>query len=140
MTGLIGDALVAQRHLLLPAQQPAPPGPGIDPVFMLMLATIFAIFYFLVLRPQQKKQRALEEAVKSAAKGDKIVTTGGLHGKIVATEEDVVTVEIATLKGGQSVRVQVSRSGIASMLAKGAAAESVPEDKGADKKKEGSKS
>jgi preprotein translocase subunit YajC len=100
------------------AQQPAPPGPGIDPSFMLMIATIFAIFYFLVLRPQQKKQRTLEESVKSAAKGDQIVTSGGLHGKIVSTEEDVVSVEIATLKGGQSVRVQVSRSGIAGVTSK----------------------
>lgn len=104
MTSLLGTGVAAQ--------QAAAPGPGIDFSFMLMLATMFAIFYFLILRPQQKKQRALEEAIKSAAKGDQVVTSGGLHGKIVSTAEEVVTVEIATLKGGQSVRVQVSRSGI----------------------------
>lgn len=105
MNGLLGTGLAAQQQ--------AAPAPGFDGPFLLMLVTIFAIFYFLILRPQQKKQRALEEAVKSAAKGDQIVTSGGLHGKIVATDEEIVTVEIASLKGGQSVRVQVSRSGIA---------------------------
>lgn len=114
MTALQGTALAAQQ---------ASPGQGIDATFMLMLATIFAIFYFLVLRPQQKKQRALEEAVKSAAKGDQVVTSGGLHGKVVSTQEDIVTLEIATLKGGQSVRVQVSRSGITSVTSKSAASE-----------------
>ena len=102
MTGLLGTGLAAQ-------QQGAP---GPDFSFFLMLAAMGAIFYFLILRPQQKKQRALEEAIKSAAKGDQVVTSGGLHGKIVSTAEDVVTVEIATLKGGQSVRVQVSRNAI----------------------------
>jgi preprotein translocase subunit YajC len=113
MTGFLGTGWAAQ--------QAAAPGPGLDGPFMLMIAAIFAIFYFLVLRPQQKKQRALEEAVKSAAKGDRIVTSGGLHGKIVSTAEDVVTVEIATLKGGQSVRVQVSRSGLTTVTSKSAA-------------------
>ena len=104
MTGLLGIGLAAQQQ--------APRGPGADLSFFVMLAAMGAIFYFLILRPQQKKQRALDEAIKSAAKGDRIITSGGLHGKIVSTAEDVVTVEIATLKGGQSVRVQVSRSGI----------------------------
>jgi preprotein translocase subunit YajC len=102
----------------LAAQQAAPPSQGFDMSFFAMMGVIFAIFYFLVLRPQQKKQRALEDAVKSAARGDQIVTSGGLHGRVVATEADVLTVEIAKLKGGQTVNVQVSRSGITSVTRK----------------------
>lgn len=100
------------------AAQQAAPTRGIDASFFLMLAVCFAIFYFLVLRPQQKKQRDLEDAIKSAAKGDQVITAGGLHGKVVSTAEDAVSLEIATLKGGQSVRVQVARSGITSVTSK----------------------
>ena len=99
------------------AQEAAPAAQGMDPSFFLMMGVIFAIFYFLVLRPQQRKQRVLEQAVKSAAKGDQVVTAGGLHGKIVSTADDVVSVEIATLKG-QSVRVQISRSKIESVASR----------------------
>jgi len=112
MNGLFGTGLAAQQQ--------AAPAPGFDGAFLLMIVSIFAIFYFLIIRPGQKKQRVLEEAIKSAAKGDQIVTSGGLHGKIVATDEEVVTVEIASLKGGQSVRVQVSRSGIAGVTSSAA--------------------
>jgi preprotein translocase subunit YajC len=101
----------------LAAQQAAPQS-GLDPTFFLMMGAIFAIFYFLVLRPQQKKQRALEDAVKSAAKGDQVATSGGLHGRVVSAADDVLTVEIAKLKGGQTVNVQVSRSGITGVTKK----------------------
>lgn len=99
------------------AAQEAAPAQGMDASFFIMMGAIFAIFYFLVLRPQQKKQRALEDAVKSAAKGDQVITTGGLHGRVVSTSDDVLTVEIAKLKG-QPVNVQVARSGITAVTSK----------------------
>jgi len=126
-------------HVLVSAQQAAPSGGGgLDGPFFLMMGTIFAIFYFLVLRPQQKKQRTLEASVKSAAKGDHVVTAGGLHGKIFATEEDVVTLEIATVKGGQPVRVQVSRSRIEAVVPR-KSADSKDSDKDSDKAKDKAK-
>lgn len=87
----------------------AEPG-GFDPSFFVMMGSIFLIFYFLVMRPQQKRQREQEEKLKSAEKGDRVVTTGGLHGKVVGAAEDVLTLEIATLKGGEKVRVRVERA------------------------------
>jgi preprotein translocase subunit YajC len=114
--------MTAFAFALAPAQQAAPAAPGTDPSFFLMMGAIFAIFYFLVLRPQRKKERALQDAVKRAATGDRVVTAGGLHGKVVATAEDVLTVEIATLKGGQSVRVQVARARIESVTPRSAGA------------------
>ena len=104
------------------AAQQAAPAAGPDWTFFVMMGAIFAIIYFLILRPNQQRQKALEEAIKTAVKDDHVVTAGGLHGKIVATDEDTLTLEIATVKG-QSVRVQVSRSRIESVAKKGSASE-----------------
>jgi preprotein translocase subunit YajC len=120
-----------------PAQQAAPPGP--DMGFFLMMGSIFAIFYFLVIRPQQRQRRELEQAVKSAAKGDQVVTSGGLHGRIVATDDDSFTVEIATLKGGQSVRVQVARAKIERVTSRSAVAAEASDKAGKDAEKNADK-
>lgn len=98
------------------AQAAAAQGPDFG-VF-LMFGSLFAIFYFLVLRPQQKQRRELENSVKSASKGDLAVTAGGLHGKIVSADDDSFTLEIANVKG-QPVRVQVSRAKVESVTSKG---------------------
>ena len=121
------------KPVVVAAQEAAPAAP-FDPSFFLMMAAIFAIFYFLQIRPQQRKRQALEQAVKSAAKGDQVITAGGLHGKIVSTADDVVSVEIATLKG-QPIRVQVSRGRIESVTSRGSGA-----DDGSDPDKNGKKS
>jgi len=72
---------------------------------------IFLIFYFLLIRPQQRRQRDQESLLKGLEKGDDVVTAGGLHGKVVGITDDVLTLEIAALKG-ERVRVKVSRSKI----------------------------
>lgn len=87
----------------------AQPG-GFDMSFFLMMGSIFFIFYFLVMRPQQKRQKEQEEKLKSAEKGDSVITTGGLHGKVSGASDDILTLDIATLKGGEKVRVRVERS------------------------------
>jgi preprotein translocase subunit YajC len=70
---------------------------------------IFLIFYFLLIRPQQRRQRELETMLKGLEKGDQVITAGGLHGKVVGITDDVLTLEI-----GERVRVKVSRSKIES--------------------------
>lgn len=92
----------------------AEPG-GFDPSFFIMMGSIFAIFYFLIMRPQQKRQKEQEDKLKAAEKGDQVITAGGLHGKIVGASEDVLTLEIATLKGGEKLRVRVERSRLESV-------------------------
>jgi preprotein translocase subunit YajC len=77
------------------------------------MAAIFMIFYFLLIRPQQKRQKEQEQMLKAIDKGDQVVTAGGLHGKVVGVTEDTLTVEIAALKG-ERVRVKVARSKIES--------------------------
>ena len=74
---------------------------------------IFVIFYLLLIRPQQKKQRQRDEMLKAVEKGDQVVTSGGLHGRVVGTTDDTLTLEIAAVKG-EKVRVKVDRSRIES--------------------------
>jgi preprotein translocase subunit YajC len=71
------------------------------------------LIWLLIIRPQQRKQRAHDDMLKAIEKGDQIITAGGLHGKVVSTEEDSLTVEIAVLKG-ERVRVKVARGKVES--------------------------
>jgi preprotein translocase subunit YajC len=76
---------------------------------------IFAIMYFLILRPQQRRAKDQRTLIQGARRGDTIVTTGGLIGKITkSTDDSEVEVEIAP-----NVRVRVARSGIGEVRAKG---------------------
>lgn len=72
------------------------------------LILIFVIFYFLLLRPQQKKAKEQREFLNQLKAGDMVITAGGLHGKITGLTDAVVTMEIA-----DKVRVRVSRSQVA---------------------------
>ena len=78
------------------------------------LLIMFAIFYFLLIRPQQKKAKQHKELLGALKKGDRVVSSGGLHGTVTGLTEDVVTMEIAP-----KVRVKVSRSSISGFMAKG---------------------
>ncbi|MFC1867526.1 preprotein translocase subunit YajC [Thermodesulfobacteriota bacterium] len=73
----------------------------------LPLIIMFAIFYFLLIRPQQKKAKMHKEMLSSLRKGDRVVSSGGLHGVITGITDDIVTIEIAP-----KVRVKVSRGSI----------------------------
>ena len=72
------------------------------------LILMFAIFYFLLIRPQQKKAKMHREMIASLKKGDRVVSSGGLHGVITGITDDIVTMEIAP-----KVRVKVSRGSVA---------------------------
>ena len=69
---------------------------------------ITGIFYLLLIRPQQKKQKQLEAMIKSIDKGDNVVTTGGLHGKVIGVTDDVLTLDIGGVKG-ERIKVKVAR-------------------------------
>jgi preprotein translocase subunit YajC len=74
---------------------------------------IFVIFYFLLIRPQQRKQREQESLLKGIEKGDDVVTAGGLHGKVIGVTDDVLTLDVSAFPG-EKMRVKVSRSKIES--------------------------
>jgi preprotein translocase subunit YajC len=60
----------------------------------LPLIILFAIFYFLIIRPQQKQQKAHKEMLESLTKGDKIVTSGGLIAEVIKPEEDFIKIKL----------------------------------------------
>ncbi len=75
---------------------------------LLPLILLFVIFYFLIIRPQQKQQKAHREMIQSLAKGDKIVTTGGLIAEVVKTEEDFIKIKL-----NETVIVKLDRAYVA---------------------------
>lgn len=87
---------------------------GGDFSFIILMVAVFAIFYFLLIRPQQKKQKELREMIGNLQHGDVVITNGGLHGKITALTDQVVTLEIA-----DNTRVKVARNAIAGVVQKG---------------------
>jgi len=89
--------------------------PGGDMHFIILMILIFAIFYFLLIRPQQKRQKQVKEMLDNLNHGDMVVTAGGLHGKITTLTDAVVTLEIA-----DKVRVKVSRNHISGVTQKSA--------------------
>ncbi len=72
---------------------------------------IFLLFYLLILRPQQKQNKQRDLLLKNLKRGDKIITSGGLHGRITAADDEVLTIEIA-----KGVNVQVSRSSVTAKI------------------------
>lgn len=81
-------------------------GGGIASFIPLIL--IFVVFYFLLIRPQQKQAKQHQQFLDEMKAGNKVITKGGIHGTITGLTESVVTLEIA-----QDVRIKVSRSAIA---------------------------
>ena len=74
------------------------------------LILMFVIFYFLLIRPQQKRAKEHREVLQNLKKGDSVITSGGLHGRIAGLTDTIVTLEIA-----DKIRVKVSRNQIAGL-------------------------
>jgi preprotein translocase subunit YajC len=74
------------------------------------LVFMFAIFYFLLIRPQQKKAKEHKALLEAIKKGDNVITAGGVHGKITSVDEGIVTLEIAT-----GVNIKIIKSYIAAV-------------------------
>ncbi|WP_240371033.1 preprotein translocase subunit YajC [Anoxybacteroides rupiense] len=79
---------------------------------LLPLLIMFAIFYFLLIRPQQKRQRAVQQMQANLKKGDKIITIGGLHGIIDSIDENKVVI-----RAGDGSRLTYDRSAIREVVA-----------------------
>ena len=89
-------------------------GGGFDLVGIMPLVLIFAVFYFLLIRPQQKKAKAHREMLGAITRGDKIITGGGIMGKVTkVVNENELAVEIA-----EGIKVKVQRGMVAGVIAK----------------------
>ncbi len=105
MSFFISDAVAAAA----PAQQQADPMTS-----LIFFGGMILIFYFILIRPQSKRAKEHRELVSKLAKGDEVVTSGGIMGKITAVTEQYVTMEIA-----DNVQIKVQKPSVATVLPKG---------------------
>lgn len=74
---------------------------------LLPLLLVFVVFYFFMIRPQMKKQKELTNFRSAISKGDKVITTGGIYGKVLDVTDNIVTIEIAN-----DVKVRVDKNAV----------------------------
>ena len=80
---------------------------------LIMFGAIFLIFYFMIIRPQQKRAKEKEKMLSNLEKGDKVVTNGGIHGVIAGLED-----KTALLMISENTKIKIDRSAIVTVLAK----------------------
>ena len=96
------------------AAQAAPAGAAPSPLpGVVMMVAVFAIMYFLMIRPQMKRAKEHRDLVSKLAKGDEVITNGGIAGRIDELGDNFITVEIA-----EGVRVKLQRAAIVAVLPK----------------------
>ncbi len=90
------------------AQGQAATGPASSFGFLVPLVLVFVIFYFLMIRPQQKQQKERAKMLSEVKKGDAVVTTSGIYARIVGVADKILTLEIA-----DNVKIKVDRDAVA---------------------------
>ncbi len=102
--------LIAEAY----AQEAGGAGGGFDPVFLIMMVAMFGVFWFLVIRPQSKRNKEHQAMLSAIKRGDHVVTNGGIMGRVARLEGDgVLILEIAP-----NVRVKCQQAMIASMASR----------------------
>lgn len=96
------------NYLLAMAPQGGEAGGGSMVSTLIMFGAIFAIFYFMIIRPQQKKAKEREKLLGALKKGDKVVTNGGMHGAIAGLDEKTCLIDF-----GNNIKIKFDRSAIA---------------------------
>ena len=94
---------------------PAPEGDGAGGIgFFLPLIALFLLMYAIIIRPQQRQQKQRKQMVAAVERGDQVVTSGGIHGRVTGVADDVLTVEIA-----ERVRIKLNRSAVTNRVPAG---------------------
>ena len=83
------------------------PGGGAGTMNLIFIGGILFVFYFFMIRPQQKKQKDQKKFIEAIKKGDMVVSLGGIHGKIMAIDDNTVTVEV-----DRGARIKMEKSSI----------------------------
>lgn len=81
---------------------------------LIMFALIIGIFYFMILRPQQKRQKERQKMLDQVKKGDRVVTAGGLHGTVAGIDEKTILLQVA-----DNVKMKFDRSAVSVVLREG---------------------
>jgi preprotein translocase subunit YajC len=87
---------------------------------LIMFAVIIGIFYFMILRPQQKRQKERQKMLDAVKKGDKVVTAGGLHGTVAGLDDKTILLQVA-----ENVKMKFDRSAVSVVVRDGESAEKV---------------
>ena len=112
----IGAAHAAEAYAQSAAGAPRGGIEGLLGSPMILLVAMLAIFYFLLIRPQQKKQKEHNRMLENLQKGDTIFTAGGLRGRVTNLDATVITMEVA-----EKVRVKINRNAVGGLVSKGEA-------------------
>ncbi len=120
----------SQKMFFVPLLQAAGAASGSQTLMSVVpFILIIAIFYFFIIRPQNKKQKETQKMIDALKKGDKVVTIGGIHGLVSQTKEKTVIIKV-----DEGVKIEVNRSAIAGVVTDNAPASK--SDKKADESKE----
>jgi preprotein translocase subunit YajC len=112
---------MTQPILLFLAQAPPTAQPQGNPLQMLVPFVLMAvIFYFLMIRPQRKRQQELQAQINSLKGGDTIITTGGIHGIVSSLQERTLTLKIA-----DNVKIKIEKSSVASVAKRAGETEAI---------------
>jgi preprotein translocase subunit YajC len=96
------------------AQTQSPPPPGGGMMQIVMLAGLFAVMYFLLIRPQKKRQKEHQQLIEAVAKGDEVVLTSGMLGKVTEVGEVYLTIDV-----GSDVQLKFQKASVHAVLPKG---------------------
>ena len=102
-------------------------GGGNPTSLIFMIIAIFAVMYFLMIRPQQKQKKQHQDMMGKLSKGDKVVTTGGIHGTVAGVKDNTVIVKVA-----DNVKIEMNRSSIGQIVSS-KASKAQPQPKPAEK-------
>ena len=101
-------------NIIAMATPPAGQGAGNSMQFFPFMIIMFGILYFMLIRPQQRKEKERREMIKNVKSGDRILFAGGILGSVVNVKESILVVKIA-----DNVKVEISRGAVARVLEKG---------------------
>ncbi|OQY72960.1 MAG: preprotein translocase subunit YajC [Ignavibacteriales bacterium UTCHB3] len=78
---------------------------------LIMFGAIFLIFYFMIIRPQQKRAKEREKLLSGVQKGDKVITSGGMHGEVTGVEDKIVWIKV-----GDNTKIKFDKGAITAIL------------------------
>ena len=101
LRGLVIGLLIALVFMAgcVPSGEPAE---GFDPTILIFLALLVGLFYFVMIRPQRKRQKEHQQMTQELQKGDKVVTAGGIYGQVESISEDSIVIKV---ESGATMRV-----------------------------------
>jgi preprotein translocase subunit YajC len=101
------------NHPIFAMMPASPDGAGPSPVSMLLpIVGMLAIFYFLLIRPQQKRQKEMQKMVEALRKGDRVVTASGIVGTIAGLRDDIIVLQV-----GDNVKIEMLKSSVTAVTA-----------------------